>query len=224
MFHRFFADNTNERSIASRLRKRRIQLFLEMLDNIPGEVQILDIGGTQKYWEMMALDSTLMAKIQITLLNTQPQTTSYQNFTSVVGDARNMPQFSDNQFNIVFSNSTIEHVGNYSDQKNMAEEVKRIGNNYFIQTPNRNFPIEPHFVFPFFQFLPIRFRVWLVRHFKLGWFPKMNDYQQALAEVKGIRLLTKSEYKKLFPEAELFEEKYLGLTKSFIAYTPQEQS
>jgi len=101
----------------------------------------------------------------------------------------------------------------------MANEVARIGKQYYIQTPNRYFPIEPHFVFPFFQFLPISIRVWLVQNFKLGWFPKIPDYQKALLEVTSIRLLTKSEVQVLFPDAEIFEEKYFGLTKSFVAHS-----
>jgi hypothetical protein len=140
-----------------------------------------------------------------------------------VGDARAMPQFTDKQFDIVYSNSTIEHVGNYLDQKNMANEVARVGKQYYIQTPNRYFPIEPHFVFPFFQFLPISIRVWLVQNFKLGWFPKIPDYQKALSEVKDTRLMAKSEVQALFPDAEIFEEKYFGLAKSFVAHSRKKQ-
>jgi hypothetical protein len=219
MFHRIFADNSNKQSVATRLRQKRFQLFTDMLNNFSTTVRILDVGGTQGYWEMMANGLPLLDKIQVTLLNIQSQETSMSNFMSVAGDARAMPQFADKQFDIVYSNSTIEHVGNYIDQKNMANEVARIGKQYYIQTPNRYFPIEPHFVFPFFQFLPISIRVWLVQNFKLGWFPKIPDYQKALLEVTSIRLLTKSEVQVLFPDAEIFEEKYFGLTKSFFAHS-----
>jgi 2-polyprenyl-3-methyl-5-hydroxy-6-metoxy-1,4-benzoquinol methylase len=219
MFHNYFADNTNKRSVAARLRKQRFQLFTNMLNSIPPIVNVLDVGGTQGYWEMVAKGSSLLAKVQVTLLNIQPLVTTLPNFTSMVGDARAMPQFADKQFDIVFSNSTIEHVSSFSDQKNIADEVIRVGKHYYVQTPNRYFPIEPHFVFPFFQFLPISIRVWLVQNFKLGWFPKITDYQKALSEVIGIRLMTKTEVKILFPDAAIFEEKYFGLVKSFIAYT-----
>jgi hypothetical protein len=224
MFHRIFADNTNKQSVASQLRQKRFQLFIDMLNNFSTTASVLDVGGTQGYWEMMANGLPLLEKVQVTLLNIQHEETSMPHFRSVAGDARAMPEFTDKQFDIVYSNSTIEHVGNYLDQKNMANEVARVGKQYYIQTPNRFFPIEPHFIFPFFQFLPISIRAWLVQNFKLGWFPKMPDYQKALSEVKGIRLLTKSEVQAFFPDAEIFEEKYLGLSKSFVAYRREKQN
>jgi len=219
MLHRIFADNTNKGSAASRLREKRFHLFVAMLNEIPSPVKILDVGGTQKHWEMMAKGSSLLERIQVTLLNIKHQSISMLNFSSVEGDARNMPQFADGQFDIIYSNSTIEHVGNLIDQKHMASEVARVGKRYFVQTPNRYFPIEPHFVFPFFQFFPISLRAWLIQNFKLGWYPKIADAQQALSTVKSIRLMTKSEVQEMFPDAEIFDEKYLGLTKSFVAYT-----
>lgn len=218
MVHRTFADNTNRKSVAFQLRQKRFQLFVDMLDKFSTTVNILDIGGTQAYWEILKIDPLISCKLRVTLLNLYQQEIRMDGFNSVIGDARSMPEFRDKQFDIVFSNSTIEHVGNFEDQKNMAEEVVRVGKRYYIQTPNRYFPIEPHFVFPFFQFLPVNVRVWLVQNFKLGWFPKMLDRNKAFTEVNAIRLLTKSEVQALFSEANIFEEKYFGLTKSYIAY------
>lgn len=219
MFHRVFADNRNKKSVASQLRQKRFQLLVDMVNEFPTTVNILDVGGTQDYWTMMANGSPFLEKIKVTLLNLHHQETTMENFSSVAGDARAMPQFSNKQFDIVYSNSTIEHVGNYTDQKRMASEVTRVGRQFYIQTPNRYFPIEPHFVFPFFQFLPINIRIWLVQNYKLGWFPKIPDYQKASAEVKSIRLMTKTEVQALFPGAAIFEEKYFGLTKSFVAHS-----
>jgi ubiquinone/menaquinone biosynthesis C-methylase UbiE len=88
--------------------------------------------------------------VDITLLNPELSESAPSNFTAFVGDGRSMPQFEDHQFDIVFSNSTIEHVGSIDDQRAMAREIVRVGRKYYVQTPNRYFPIEPHFVFPFF--------------------------------------------------------------------------
>lgn len=55
-----------------------------------------------------------------------------------------MKQFQDNEFDAVFSNSVIEHVGDYEAQRQMANEIMRVGKRYFVQTPNFYFPIEPH--------------------------------------------------------------------------------
>jgi hypothetical protein len=100
----------------------------------------------------------------------------------------------------------------------MAREVKRVGMRYFVQTPNKYFPIEPHFLFPCFQFLPVPVRTWLLQHFHLGWRGRVADPQAARASVNSVRLLTRAELTDLFPEASLFEEKLLGLTKSFVVY------
>jgi 2-polyprenyl-3-methyl-5-hydroxy-6-metoxy-1,4-benzoquinol methylase len=79
-----------------------------------------------------------------------------------------MRQFRDHQFDVVYSNSVIEHVGDLDDMRRMAQEIQRVGKRYFLQTPNRYFPIEPHFVFPFFQFLPRPVQISLVQKFRLG--------------------------------------------------------
>ena len=190
-----------------------------MIGTTPGRLTVLDIGGQPQYWEMMTASTSLPQDLQVTLLNVEAHAVSQPNFTSLVGDGRAMPQFADQQFDVVFSNSTIEHVGDFHDQQRMATEVRRIGRQYYVQTPNRYFPIEPHFVFPFFQFLPIALRVWLVQHFDLGWYRKLPKRQDAEREVTSIRLLKRKEVMELFPEATIFEEKYCGLVKSFVAYT-----
>jgi hypothetical protein len=64
----------------------------------------------------------------------------------------------------------------------------------------------------------LEIRVWLLQHFDLGWFAKTPDRQKAREIVESIRLLDKSELVSLFPAASIYEEKVIGLTKSFVAY------
>ena len=92
------------------------------------------------------------------------------------------------------------------------------GKKYFVQTPNLYFPIEPHFLFPFFQFLPIDNKVWLFTHFSMGWYPKIANKQEARRLATQTKLLSKKQLMNLFPEANLYEEKIFGLTKSLIVY------
>jgi hypothetical protein len=112
----------------------------------------------------------------------------------------------------------IEHVGGAADQKRMADEVQRVGRRYFVQTPNRYFPIEPHFLFPGFQFLPEAAQVFLLSHFRLGTYEIVRDRDYARTLVREIRLLSLSEFRRLFPQATIHRERLVGLTKSFIAY------
>lgn len=217
LFFRKFADYTNERSIAARCRAGRYALFNMLLDSKPRPLKILDLGGTQKFWEMTGVQD--FDGISVTLLNIMPIEVSKPGFRSIVGDARNMAEFEAGEFDIVFSNSVIEHVGNYDDQRAMAKEIKRVGKSYFVQTPNRYFPIEPHTVFPLFQFLPIGIRAWLLSRFSMGWFEKINNREEARELAISIRLMTRKEFEGLFPDAIFEKEQIFGVTKSFIAYS-----
>ena len=218
MLRKRFADNTSVDSVATRLRRQRFQILVTMLDDFPGPVQILDVGGRPQYWASMTADLRIDKPLHVTLLNLTPYPVNHPDFTSVVGDGRAMPQFADQQFDIAFSNSTIEHVGTARDQARMADEVRRVGKAYYVQTPNRYFPIEPHFLVPFFQFLPVELRAWLVSRFDLGWYKRIRDRERARQEVNSIRLLTRKDVEQLFPDAAIYEERYAGLVKSFVAY------
>ena len=121
------------------------------------------------------------------------------------------------QFDAVYSNSVIEHVGEIEDMRRMAQEIKRVGKRYYVQTPYLYFPIEPHFVFPLFQFLPISWRVYLLRHFNLGWVDR-SERTNAEADVRSIKLLSKTQFRSLFPNAVIAGEKFMGLTKSLFAW------
>lgn len=218
MIFRIFADNNRQTSISTRLRKKRFSYFLALLSQMDKPVTILDVGGTETFWKMMGLRKD--QGFIITLLNTEARECRIADpsFTYVQGDARNL-KFPDKSFDVVFSNSVIEHVGSIEDQFKMAEEVRRVGKRYFIQTPDKNFPIEPHFVFPYFQFLPKDFQVWLLMNFKLGWFPRQTSFSDAGKIVDSISLLNKRDFLLFFPGCRLYEEKMLGITKSFIAYS-----
>jgi hypothetical protein len=215
MLFKKIADMREADSLITQLRRRRFVLFRALLDRLPRPVRLLDVGGTQFFWEMMGFRGD--QGLEITLLNL---TSGWirPGFRSVVGDARDMRQFADQEFDVVFSNSVIEHVGKLDAQRQMAGEIKRVGKRYFVQTPNRNFPLEPHFFFPGFQFLPLSTRIWLLQHFDLGWYKKIPDYTAARHEVETIRLLSRREVTRLFPEGTLHNERFAGLTVSFVIY------
>lgn len=205
-------------SLANRLRRKRLAFFLGLLDSVPRPVRILDVGGTAAFWEMMGFASH--DAVEITLLNRTREPVSLPHFASVVGDARGMDGFRDREFDVVFCNSVIEHLGNLDDMHKMAGEIRRVGQRYFVQTPNRYFPLEPHFFFPGFQFLPLRAQIWLTTHFNLGAFAHANEYPYDAVKqaIQDIRLLSQKEFMRLFPEANLYRERFAGLTVSLIAY------
>ena len=209
------ADNRRPDSLAVRLRLKRVDQFTALVSQLPRPVTILDVGGTTDFWRIAGLIDR--PELAITTLNlNQAPNADRTCVQCMVGDARNMRHIADRAFDVVFSNSVIEHVGTLDDQRNMAAEVQRVGKRFFLQTPNRYFPIEPHFLFPFWQFLPGSVRIFLVGRFNIGWYKKTTDKARARAGVTEIRLLTMRELKALFPDARITRERFFGLTKSFL--------
>jgi hypothetical protein len=209
------ADFQNPRSIAYQTRRKRLKDLLRLIDAAPKPMRILDVGGTDTYWKIMELaDRTDLA---ITVLNIYPAERSDSRFEWIVGDARDLSQFDDGGFDLVFSNSVIEHVGSFADQQLMAAEIRRVGKRYFVQTPNRYFPIEPHFLFPGFQFFPERLKVFMLKRLRLGWFPKAKTDEEALGYAREITLLSRRQFTQLFPDGRIIDERFAGLVKSFTA-------
>lgn len=209
------ADFQNKQSFAYRARRKRLAHLLEVIDAAPKPLRILDVGGTDSFWKTMDLADR--EDLQFTVLNIFPAETPDERFQWIVGDARDLSQFGDGSFDLVFSNSVIEHVGGFADQQRMADEIRRVGLRYFVQTPNRYFPIEPHFLFPGFQFLPERTKVFLLKRFQLGWFPKAKTDEEAVRFAREITLLSRKEFASLFPDAHMIDERVAGLVKSFMA-------
>lgn len=211
-----FADHRSPDSMASRLRRERLAWLLEVLSTIRGPARILDVGGTPGLW--VDNRAALPDSLQVTFLNVhQVDTSALPGSISVLGDARRMTQFPDASFDMCFSNSVIEHVGTLYDQLAMAAEVRRVGRGYFVQTPNRYFPLEPHFHVPLWQFLPGPVREVAFRHLNLGWKRRQPDWLLARAEVEQVRLLSADEMGRLFPDATLRLERVGPLVKSIVA-------
>lgn len=199
------------------MRRRRFAFFLSLLSEVTRPVRILDVGGTPEFWQLMGLSA--LDDVRITILNLEAHRVSGPVFESVAGDARDLGRYADGSFDVAFSNSVIEHLGpHFSDQQLMAKEMERVGQRYFVQTPNRHFPLEPHFLVPGFQFMPVWMRTWMVSSFDVGWYKRIPDKSAARREVESVALLSKKQLRTLFPNAGIYEEKLLGITKSFVAF------
>jgi hypothetical protein len=208
-------DYSNPSYIGSIFRKKRFQFFEERIAKMEKPVTILDIGGTAAFW--VAQNYHKRDDVMITVLNLRAEETRYPNIKVVEGDACDLSMYTDHAFDISFSNSLIEHLYNRESQQKMAREAMRVGRYHFIQTPNRYFPIEPHFKFPFFQFLPKALKIFLQTRTSLINGVKY-DRQYAENIVKEIRLLTRKEMQSLFPNSSLYVERFFGLAKSFVLY------
>lgn len=184
-------------------------------ENVSDRISVLDLGGTVQYWRRIGFQYFDSASFVLLNLEQVPVPEDLDNVTSVAGDATDLSQYADRQFDLVFSNSVIEHVGGFEAQKKMASEMLRTGKNFFLQTPNRYFFMEPHFIMPYFQFYPRWLRVLLLQHFRLGFVPRTQSKEEAQKVVDSVRLLTLRELRVLFPGAKIEKEKFLFMTKSY---------
>jgi SAM-dependent methyltransferase len=149
-------------AVSLRSRRRKLRLFMDELQ--PTErTTVLDVGadelgfghgdgcGTLNFFEELypwphritALGLHDGARFRL----------RYPGIRYVQGDACDLP-FADGEFDVVFSNAVIEHVGSRERQRRLVSEALRVGRRAFITTPNRRFPIEVHTRLPLVHWLP----------------------------------------------------------------------
>ena len=200
-------------------RRRRFAAFLQLVDAVieqRGRCRILDVGGETRYWTGLG-DLLGGREVEVVMVNPASSEPTDPRFSYAVGDARDLSCWPDMSFDIVHSNSVIEHVGLWSDMKDMAREVRRLAPTFYVQTPYYWFPLEPHSSTLFFHWLPEPVRLWLVMRKKRGYWSKAPDVQTGMALVHSAVLLDKRMMSALFPDAEIQCEHVLGLTKSLVA-------
>jgi ubiquinone/menaquinone biosynthesis C-methylase UbiE len=147
-------------------------------------------------------------------VNIEKETSKYSNIHCEIGDATNLNKFNNKSFNIVHSNSVIEHLYNFENQKKMVLEIMRVGQKHIVQTPNKYFFLEPHYLLPFFQFIPDKLKYLILVKTRLSRLKKW-DKKFASRYIEEIRLLSLKEMKELFPSSKIYFEKFLGMNKSF---------
>jgi hypothetical protein len=177
-------------------------------------VRILDIGGTNSFWEQRGWAGR--TDVHVVLVNLDAEPSRHENIEARAGDATDLSEFPDGAFDVVFSNSVIEHLATVDRQAAMAMEVRRLAPLYWVQTPNFWFPVEPHFLTPGWHWLPAKLRVALLRRRRWGWRGPCPDLADAQALVNEIRLMRGRELTRMFPDATLTKERIGPLVKSFV--------
>lgn len=197
-FHHFF-------------RQSRMKWFEQNFD-IRDETKILDVGGGVRYW------SYIKCKPKITILNIfETKEELPLNVTWVVGDGRKM-DFEDNEFDIVFSNSVIEHLQEGQDQYDLAKEIMRIGKSFFVQTPYRYAVIDSHYITFLVHWLPRNIQKKILRYTSVWGLVRKPPQERVNNMVNTTNLLNLSEMRRCFPGAKIRKERLLLLTKALIAY------
>lgn len=134
--------------------------------------------------------------------------------------------FDDRFFDIVYCSSVIEHVTVAKSevwtqrsgrnfritarrrQREFADEIRRLGKSYYVQTPYKWFPIESHTWLPLIGFLPRRLQLPVIALSNRYWIKRTAP---------DWCLLTVGDMQEFFPDARLKHERVLGLTKSIMA-------
>ena len=98
--------------------------------------------------------------------------------------------FKDQEFDCVYSNAVIEHVGSRQDQRAFICELMRVSKSFYITTPNRWFPVEMHTQIPLLHFLPQRLFRYLLK--LMG--------EKFYSQEKNLNLLSRKDLLELFPK------------------------
>ncbi len=195
---------------------RRWEMFRESFPRIEN-LRVLDLGGTVESWQRAPVRPG-----HVTVLNLlEPGESEDDSIVPVTGDACHAREAlekanAETHFDVVFSNSLIEHVGGHARRLELAEQLRQLAPRYWVQTPYRYFPLEPHWLFPGMQFMPVAARTKIAMHWPLV-HTKPENVDDARHEVLWTELIGIAEMREYFPTATILHERVLGITKSIVA-------
>jgi len=197
------------RPFITHFRRKRMRNFIRLM-GIDDSTSIIDVGGTAFVWNLVECQP------MVTMINLKAPKSVDARLHAVVASGLAIP-FRDNSFDICFSNSVIEHVGDAEARAAFSREVRRVSKCYWVQTPNRRFFVEPHFICLFLHWLPFRVKRHLIRRFTLWGLVTKPSQKQVDEALLGNHLLDEREMRELFPDGEIIKERFLGIPKSLIA-------
>lgn len=206
-------------SVGQHMRTRRWDWFRTQFPDIE-HLSVIDLGGTAEAW--------LRAPVRpasVHVVNLEPDVaTEIPTWIKVEqGDACDLPShIKDATYDLVFSNSVLEHVGGHAQRMRFADAVHKLANLHWVQTPYRYFPVEPHWLFPGFQFLPLTVRARVSATWPLAHTKSANRHE-GLDAAMSVELLSRSEMAYYFPSSVIYPERMIGMTKSLIAIRTNER-
>ncbi|MEO3807842.1 hypothetical protein ABGB17_02430 [Sphaerisporangium sp. B11E5] len=199
-------------SLGAKARARRWNWFAQRFPDL-SEMSVIDLGGTAGAWLRAPVRP---ARVRVVNLE-KPPAELPDWMRADVADACDLPrEIRNGGYDLVFSNAVIEHVGGHLRRQQFADAVHELADRHWVQTPYRYFPVEPHFLFPGFQYLPIAARTALLRRWPLVHTPT-SDREAARNIVMEVELLSITEMRHYFPSSHIRFERLGGLVKSVIA-------
>lgn len=212
-----------------RAREKRAETFRHKF-KLDETTRILDIGSENGENINLVLKGTRVKPENVCLADIEQNALDDGRdkfgFQTVLLDESGVLPFADKSFDLVYCSSVIEHVtlpkseiwkitgedefrrAAWANQRKFADEIRRVGKAYFVQTPNRGFIIESHSWLPFVGFLPRPSLLKILSVTNKFWIK---------AAPPDFNLLGAREMAELFPEAEIVSERKFGLVKSVMA-------
>ena len=199
-------------SWGARRRARRWTWLVETFPDLSA-MSVIDLGGSVESWRRAPVRPK-----HVHVVNLEDQPGEVPDWAEVDhGDACALPdRVRSRRYDLAFSNSVIEHVGGHERRLRFAETVRGLADSYWVQTPYRYFPIEPHWIAPGMQFLPVRARAALARRWPLAKV-RAGDLRGALDGVLSTELVDRTQLRYYFPDSAIRAERLAGLPKSLIA-------
>ena len=199
-------------SFTYRCRQRRHEEFKRRFPDL-ADMRVLDLGGVADTWRAPGMRARGVTLVNIDNTAEAPEET-WMDMVHADACAGGL-----GKYDLVFSNSLMEHLGGHARRQEFADVVRGSASSWWIQTPYRYFPIEPHWVFPCFQFLPFRARLMVCQNWDTLNMPACKDKAEAAELVASVELISATEMRTYFPTSEIWFERIAGLPKSLIAIT-----
>lgn len=198
-------------SAGERRRVRRWEWLSAAFPDI-GSMDVLDLGGVASSWMRGPVRPA-----SVHVVNLLPHDGDLPPWIRATqGDACDLPPAARGRYDLAYSNSVIEHVGGHHQRQRLADTVHTMAAAHWVQAPYRYFPVEPHWLFPFFQFMPVTVRAEIARRWWLA--PgSPASHAAAVADVLSTELLSRTEMLAYFPGSVLICERVAGVVKSLIA-------
>jgi hypothetical protein len=215
--------------LSTNARRRRASLFRDAFE-LTRDTKVLDLGSQWGGHIHSVLDGTPVCPENVYLADIDPKVLErggreYGYNPILIPQDGKLP-FPDGYFDIVYCSSVIEHVTvpksevwalrdgkefrirSLAHQRDFAREIQRVARQFFVQTPYRWFVIEAHSWLPFAGWLPRRALLPVLKTARALSLTRTNpDWY----------LLGRREFAELFEDAEIRDEKWMGMTKSIMA-------
>lgn len=211
---------------SSAARRRRGEFLVRTL-NVPLDAKILDLGGgSGRHIRAILPYHTDITVCDISAGDLKSARERFGFKTVLLRETERLP-FDDQAFDFCFCSSVIEHVTGpkqqvvtiasdaafrdiaRAHQNRFAGEISRVAKSFYVQTPYRYFPIESHTWLPgIIVLLPRRAQISVIAQFNRFWFKRTAP---------DWHLFDWREMAETFPDARIYRERYLGMTKSLMA-------